>query len=231
MARTGGTTLNGDLACRFERVCGHKGNSYDMARFMARASAQSSYIDTFGKLYHGFHRGRVPFKVLDEIGYEDCDYISNEVGWNWWMRFAKWYLPVELHVPCRDPVDHLMSQCNYKRLKFDCTKPIEPQVRQCEVQFGRFGGGLTSRFNVKCYRYEKQFSEYMEYMSHRLQKRRKQVTYTLPANKKPRSPSDECIFSQEHAGLKQRLEEHLLSRFEYYRFCKRCIGSENDLLS
>lgn len=37
MAKTGGTSLNGILANRFERVCGHKGSSYDAYQSNERA--------------------------------------------------------------------------------------------------------------------------------------------------------------------------------------------------
>ena len=166
------------------------------------------------------------------IGYEDCDYISTERKWSWWNRFEKWYLPIELHIPCRDPVDHLMSQCNMQKLQFDCSQPLEHEVSKCELgwNLNRYGDGRASKFDVKCYRFEQQFTGYLQYMSHRLQKRRKQVNYTFRATNKPRSPAEECIFSPEHADLKGRLEDYLLQRYEYYRFCRRCIGSKDDLL-
>jgi hypothetical protein len=30
--------------------------------------------------------------------------------WRFWGKFEKLEVPMELHVPCRDPIDHLLSQ-------------------------------------------------------------------------------------------------------------------------
>lgn len=76
MAKTAGTTLNGELAARYERVCGHKGYSYDFYRSNNRtraaegASSSSFPADSFSKLKAGFNRGRVPPNVMREIGFE-----------------------------------------------------------------------------------------------------------------------------------------------------------------
>ena len=136
MAKTGGTSLNGLMASRFERVCGIKGYSYDSYRANLRMAA-GKVIDSISLAHPGWHRERVPHEVMDEIGFEDCDFISNEVPWSWWPRFEDWPLPLELHVPCRDPLDHLMSQCNYRRSTFNCVdasrspESLAREVRRC----------------------------------------------------------------------------------------------------
>ena len=30
--------------------------------------------------------------------------------WRFWGKFEEWEVPMELHVPCREPIDHLLSQ-------------------------------------------------------------------------------------------------------------------------
>ena len=76
MAKTAGTTLNGEMAARYERVCGHKGYSYDFYQGNNRTQGEEFAQDSFSKL-HGpdgqgvpYGRGRVPPNLMDEIGYE-----------------------------------------------------------------------------------------------------------------------------------------------------------------
>lgn len=64
-------------------------------------------------------------------------------------------LPVELHVPCRSSVDHLMSQCNYKKIIFDCqAQDITQQIKGCMLPMTRYNKRLEQRipnFLVKCF--------------------------------------------------------------------------------
>ena len=62
---------------------------------------------------------------MHEIGYENCNYISQESVWNFWPKLIKdlnqknknnnnynnnnsTLLTLELHVPCREQLQHLM---------------------------------------------------------------------------------------------------------------------------
>jgi hypothetical protein len=79
--KTGGTTLNGNLSVLYERVCGTRGNSYDALqvneRFRHRSGEVNLHLnDTISRLFPNFNRVRVPLKVREEIGFEDCDWIS-----------------------------------------------------------------------------------------------------------------------------------------------------------
>ncbi|KAL7474643.1 hypothetical protein ACHAW6_000608, partial [Cyclotella cf. meneghiniana] len=124
MAKTGGTSLNAILANKFEHVCGHKGYSYDAYQENERAKNQSGLI----KLPEDqWTRGRVSAKEMRTIGFEDCDYISHEMYWPFWSNTfgdGKFHgMRMELHVPCRNRIDHLMSQCNHhapKKLELAC---------------------------------------------------------------------------------------------------------------
>ena len=113
MAKTGGTSLNGIFANTFERVCGQKGYSYDAFQDNERAKMKVEK----GQHIRSEGRSRVFLPIKQEIGFEDCDYISAETSWSFWRdtfgngRFHG--LKMELHVPCRDRLDHLMSQCNH----------------------------------------------------------------------------------------------------------------------
>jgi len=66
MAKTGGTSLNGELALRFERVCGHKGYSFDYAH--VNDNPKSRKKDLVGRSHNGYSRGRVPAVVMEERG-------------------------------------------------------------------------------------------------------------------------------------------------------------------
>jgi len=159
MAKTAGTTLNGMLALNFERVCGHKGYSFDYYQANKRFNNTNwrkvkDVQHTVNK--HG-NRGWIHGDIMNDIGYEDCDWISHQVPWVWWKRFKNWPTDLELHLPCRDPLDHLMSQCNYKRLQFNCdTTDLKNEIDRCISTIGRFSNKLVDgdtlpNGNVKCY--------------------------------------------------------------------------------
>ena len=130
VAKTGGTTLNGIMANKFTRVCGHKGYSYDAYMDNERWKNKTK-PKTFVSL--PFSRSRVQFKIMQEIGYDDCDYVSLEQGWKIWSTIfpnGNFHgVPVELHVPCRDPLDHFMSQT---RGKFSCNETDQEFYRNID---------------------------------------------------------------------------------------------------
>ena len=60
IAKTAGTTVNGELAMHYERVCGHKGYSYDAFQtneLLKKGSPNILYNNADSKSYN---RGRVP---------------------------------------------------------------------------------------------------------------------------------------------------------------------------
>lgn len=126
MAKTGGSSINGMLALQYERVCGNKGYSFN--------AYQANNKNT---------RGETNQKYMVDWGFEDCDYISVETGYSVWRNWGSFWIPMteyfhslnmtmELHVPCRDPLEHLMSMCNMKRRSFDCeTSDLEHEFSLC----------------------------------------------------------------------------------------------------
>ena len=110
--KTAGSTINGELSSHFERVCGNKGYSYDQYQFNQRKEMNNT--TTHVHKYMRNYEGGAKRVAMSEIGYEDCDYVSMEIGWRKWLDLPAAIMPLELHVPCRTPlVDHLMSQCNH----------------------------------------------------------------------------------------------------------------------
>jgi hypothetical protein len=188
MAKTAGTTLNGEMAARFERVCGHKGYSYDSWQMNYRLNQSRHGVkvgtDSMPKVYNGYNRGRVHPAIMNEIGYEDCDYVSHETGWKFWPNtFQKWSVPIELHIPCRDPISRLMSMCNFKQRKFNCTNSLEVEIKGCLLQMDRFSSKLVTDctdIEAKCFEAQK-IDEYIEYMSSKLQNKRFPAAYFFRA--------------------------------------------------
>ncbi|KAL7578009.1 hypothetical protein ACA910_007624 [Epithemia clementina (nom. ined.)] len=157
--KTASTTINGELAARYERVCGNKGYSYDSYQFNRRVEQQQNRgkrkraltayeaggPDSIRRLYTFFNRGVVPQSVMDEIGYENCDYIALEIPWTGWKErignlsssLSSFHL--ELHVPCREPIPHLLSQCAFQNHNFDCQATnLTHEIGQCLVEPDRF---------------------------------------------------------------------------------------------
>ena len=255
MAKTAGSEINGELANHFERVCGNKGYSYDAfqtnaraEQFLARhpdmnpeelvlADMGDSVTKLGGRLYgwHRQNRGKVPLSFMDEIGYEDCDYIAQEMEADWWKQFSqKWKL--ELHIPCREPLGHLMSQCNgWPQPKtFKCADEddqLRREIDKCAMYLNdRFDNThLQSDPNItlKCF-VPMPPSRYVDYMVKILQRKRIESNYLHRATNSHRNKSNECIWN---AGeeFQQRVKSMLIEKFQYYQFCDECIGSANEL--
>lgn len=131
--KTGGSNLNGLMAAKYDNVCGNKGYSYDAYQFNVRAKRDGitetgKNIDSVSLANKGqtFDRGKPGSGVVEEIGFEDCDYISYETKWSTWPRItndlelAKYNMTLELHVPCREHIEHLLSMGNHIGRRFNC---------------------------------------------------------------------------------------------------------------
>jgi hypothetical protein len=250
LAKTAGTEINGELASHFERVCGNKGWSYDAYQFnkrvkeensgRARINVRSSSKDSVSQIYKKGNRGKVPNAFMDEIGFEDCDYISQEMSWQNWASYVPWQnwtsfkeMPsLELHVPCRDPLAHLMSQCNYRHIRFNCsTDDLPLEINNCLVEPGRrFSRDLEklNNTNMKCFN-PIPIEPYLEYMSGRLQRKRIENTYVHRDTNKKRKKNDECIWKKR--DVKKKVQEIMLKEHDVYGWCNECMGSKDDLLA
>jgi len=240
MAKTAGTSINGIAANKFERVCGHKGYSYDAFHDNDKAAN----IVAKGGTPTPEGRSRVWWTEMDDIGYEDCDWVSNEVNYNWWIqKFGdnKFHqIPFEMHVPCRDPIDHLMSQCNYaensgKFVKQDlaCDAATDEEyfesVRACFVYLGqRYNHDLEKHFDVKCYDFKNQFGGYLDYLSENLEDRRYETEeYVRRETNDPRDKESECIWKR--PDLLEKTRKYLIEHVDYYGFCDKCLGTEDEI--
>eukprot|EP00934_Nitzschia_sp_Nitz4_P006670 Nitzschia sp. Nitz4//scaffold118_size93875//71218//72320//NITZ4_004797-RA/size93875-exonerate_est2genome-gene-0.71-mRNA-1//1//CDS//3329533751//6660//frame0 len=236
IAKTAGSYINSYLAAHYKRVCGDKGNSYDSAALYRRVNdtihshldhyqqpcqnVQCNYgDDIIRRTYqNGYGRARVPFEVMKEVGFEDCDYIALEIHAEDWEDVASTLgneppllgsipdqevpssndpnknVKLELHVPCRDPIDHLLSQCNHGRKAFPCTatsvSELNSLVDDCMFGHRRFDSDLWMNnpvFQLKCFDVSSQLDTYLVHMFGILQPRRHIVEeYISLASNEPR---------------------------------------------
>ncbi|KAL9178468.1 hypothetical protein ACHAXT_003798 [Thalassiosira profunda] len=238
MAKTGGTSLNGLLANKFERVCGHKGYSYDAYADNERAKKEKEAgkrvtTHPFGQEWS---RSRVNPAVMKMTGYENCDYISHEESWSFWKtkfgekRFHG--MAMELHVPCRSPIDHLMSQCNFRHKALRCAGLSDEEffraIDSCMVMLDRFGRDLLNSFTVRCFDFRQQFTKYIDHMAGILQRRRLESTpYIKRETNRPRNKTSECIWGDQ--PMYAKAEAYLISKYDYYKFCDKCMGSADEI--
>lgn len=233
MAKTGGTNLNSRLANKYERVCGNKGWSFDVYQRTVRDKLRKANLTSVRKGgYPVYNRTN-----MRKWGFENCDLVSEELSHGFWLsHFSNWPLPVQIHLPCRDPVEHLMSQCNHKYKKFTCPPSpagrdeVRTAVLHCllERSLERFSVKLTQQFDVKCFDCQRQ-DDYVAYLDANVLVRRKiPVENTHYHSNIPRNRTAECIWQD--ASLQQQVRSFMIDEYEYYRFCNRCIGSSDDLL-
>ena len=243
MAKTAGTEINGVLAQKFEQVCGHKGYSYDAILFNQRAEKDMNGTsgslkqtlktpDLISNTYKGYNRGRVKPNVMDEIGYHDCDWISHEREGKIWHELVTMIeSPLELHTPCREPISHLMSQCNVKKLTFKCMDSnLTEEVNRCMVFLNRFDDalGLHENITLKCFN-PIPIEPYLNYIGHYLQPRRVLGKYIHRETNQPRNKSNECIWNSPESVKQEVLD--IMRKIPYYHFCNMCMGSKEDLLA
>ena len=229
VAKTGGTSLNGVLARKYERICANKGSSYQKYKWESRAR-----IGSYTKMK----------EEMDSVGYEDCDVIMVEKPWEFWKeRFEDWFFPVELHVPCRDPLEQIMSMCNMHKVAFECpsmnlsdkafNKRLMESLGECRMGFSRVAMELqeVTNFDLKCFDFQYEFTKYLDYMDTRLQRKRIETIHTFRNGFAPRNRSHECV--KEDNAFQDRVKRFMIDLFphDYYRFCDLCLGSQYDLFA
>ena len=237
MMKTAGTEINGLLASRFERVCGHKGYSYDAYQFNKREEIKGGHHterentgDLVNKQMRNFNRGRVPLHIMHEIGFEDCDYISLETGWDEWSKIQKAVgASIELHIPCREPIDHLMSMCSMLNRAFNCKGNMKLEIRKCMLELNRFNDVLARnvKLDLKCFN-PIPIDPYIEYMGDRLQGKRKEGLYIHRDTNRLRNKDKECIWRM--PDIERKVRDILVNDYGFFRFCDVCLGTEKELM-
>ena len=244
MAKTAGTEINGMLANHFERVCGNKGYSYDAFLTNERqkevfeetghANSGADLHDAVSRTGPNRNRAKVPTDWMEEIGFDDCDYVALESHRQTkiWHSIAE-KTQLELHVPCREPLNHLMSELNFVHKTMDCqaenTTEHILELLGTVRSFDRLGPSLGTNPNItmKCFDpIPPQL--YVDYMGNILQRKRVESKYFEIATNRPRDKEHECIWKQPQE-FKDQVHQILLDSFYYYSFCNACVGSENEI--
>ena len=150
----------------------------------------------------------------------------------WSLRFSDWPFPVELHVPCRDPVDHFMSMCNLiNEGKFTCPRDeskLRDEMKACGVNNGRFDLSMAEQFSTKCFN-ALEHEAYIDLMRSKLRERRWKVKYPLEKRSR-RLKERECIWEEANADVLERVSQILHEENHLVKFCDRCMGTNDDLL-
>jgi len=247
MQKTGGTTINGFLATHYERVCGNKGYSYSYhsnnKRQRRNQKKVTNRILTRTESVH--NHGHFLQHSMKMIGFHNCDYIANEVGATFWNEsLGDLHRRLELHVPCRDPVDLFLSMCNYRKVKFTCkhnfsfkeevNKWAMREVERCKPNRLRFNLKQLTQPNIdlKCFQSPSRLGDYFDYMGERLQKKEVSDEYIHRDSNVARNKTEECLWNQGEE-YKQKVLDYFMKQggyLEYFQFCKECLKSDNDLL-
>lgn len=170
---------------------------------------------------------------MDEIGYESCDWISNEIAWDWWKQFEKWYTPMELHIPCRSPLDHLMSALNHVNKGFRCDDTWKEQVDWILTNWPgkyRFSMKLLAipNIHVKCIKYENLINgQYFESMLSKLNHRPITRTITKYKTNKVRHGEKECIWR--NITLGHKIHNYMIAHSDYYKWCDMCLSNTHSI--
>jgi len=178
---------------------------------------------------------------LSNIEFDDCDYVAIELPSKLLKKESKLWKenlhglggPVELHIPCRSPIDLLMSMCAYKKKEFLCDVPdreLNIQIHDCMSLLNKFSMDFSSDFTTKCFRSTARMDDYIEHMGKTLQKKRVQGVYfdRIPALW-PHNKNTECIREKANENIKKKVRR-MMTNYSYVKYCIECIGSENDLL-
>mmetsp|Transcript_23330 Transcript_23330/g.64729 ORF Transcript_23330/g.64729 Transcript_23330/m.64729 type:complete len:323 (+) Transcript_23330:255-1223(+) len=252
MTKTGGSNINGLLAAKYDNVCGNKGNSYNAYKVNEKRMKKET----------DYRKGRqgIPFsKYRKEVGFENCDYISIETKWDDWkkhivdaLEFENRNMKLELHVPCRDPVDHLLSLCNHRGKTFQCPdindeEAIAHEIKNCLwIHHGTLGEKPKQRLvrrarydpklkthsehlDVKCFQ-NFPIENYVNYVGQFLRPRRIEAPFVDRKTNKDREKEKECLLAQDEnyrATVKRLVLD--LEFMGYYKFCEECIGSSDEL--
>lgn len=170
-----------------------------------------------------------------------CDYVSSEGKATFWTD-VNWNRPMELHVPCKDEINLLMSNCYYRRgdSGFDCSpektteNALTSQIRHCFA-----ANRITNRFNeklvedaesnnitLKCFDNNITFDTYQDYMDERLPHRGIMAEMKM-CRPRLRNKETECIWKD--PSLIKRVIKILRKKYYYFDYCNRCLGSSDDI--
>jgi hypothetical protein len=221
IAKTAGSTINRKFSLFFDNVCGNKGYSYDAIQVHDRQSRRARGDAISEKRKHGSKT-----RLMDEIGYEHCDWISHEISWQFWRKFSSWPAKVQIHLPCRDPVDHIMSVLNHQKTTFQCDRTWKRQIDSAmRLYSNRFSKQMLKidNLDLKCVRFHHLIDgTYFKFMQSKLRERRvkRPITGLYYHTNRKRNKKAECVWNDKK--LLQNMTVYMISKSDYYHFCSSC---------
>ena len=239
IARTAGSSMLDQLAGKYERVCSNKANSVE---FFANRSGDEQNWCQYNQSVHRY-------QFLDLVEQDQCDFVSSEFKANFWIKQKQtnWNdMRVELHVPCKAPVDLLMANCAYRdreRKGFDCEMDWESIVERIHECFkphhisNRFTQELidftadpANNITMRCFDNGESFGKYMNYLDERLRHRSMPIQHIHQCSFSDRDRDRECIWKDEYTALREKVDQYLEENFLIISYCNHCMNTEDDLL-
>jgi len=237
LAKTAGSALNRYLARRYHGVCGHKGYSFTQPWLDVKDNRTDPkfYRPKIGKTKKYGRDVVHPNRMMD-WGLFNCALLSPEASMDQLEQQVResflTSVPKVALVPCREPVDHFLSECNMKHLNVTQLfqeGSCEKSASKCYIAHNRFNFSRLHIFEkVVLFKYDS-FDAVANFLDEYLPIRAVQLENEGKVLRTNRLRQRE---SERLPGIcsKARLEAHLRSEWEYYDFCDKLLGHELQVL-
>jgi len=223
IAKTAGSTVNRVVARRYYGVCGHKGYSFSQ-------NLEDTLRNTTDARFQGFGLDRVHPSRMNSWGFHNCALISDERAADTFMKMVRLDTFQNVTktgiIPCREPVDHLLSQCNMRHTNITnlvSSKSSCPEIiSNCSLAWDRYDDSLLNVFDrIILFRYD-DFGPLIARLDRTMPRRVIELaqTYNYMTNR-PRNTAYEKL------GMScpiSTMREHLMRSWSYYRLCDNVLG-------
>ncbi|CAL6390605.1 unnamed protein product [Bathycoccus prasinos] len=226
IAKTAGSTMNKRLARRYYGVCGNKYTSCIEPLEHTSDDRAPEFGDSLHKDWS--------FDSMTKKGFHDCTLVSHERDWDAWVKQV---LPdhkfhanatMVMLLPCRDPLEHFFSQCNYNM--HNATK-IFANVTSCEEGMNNCGLVAQNRFDINMIQsWDKvvlfkhsAFDSVFSLLDNHIPLRKFLLESKFdPSTNAERKPENEKLSKM---CSKEKLVEALRKKWSYYSFCDKLRGN------
>lgn len=223
LAKTAGSTLNRAIARRYYGVCGIKGYSFSqILNDAVRAMDDPKFP--------GYGLDRVHPSRMSDWGFHNCALISHEIDHRSMSELAQsdFFEGVSktLIIPCREPVDHFLSQCNHINSNFTAlaSKNCTVAISSCALGWERYNDDMLDSFDsVLLFKYD-QFDELFDRLDGSLPKR----VVPLKDTQYYRTNKDRVRINEQMSEncSWEALKEGLTHSWSYYKLCDKHLGKQ-----
>jgi len=223
LAKTAGSTVNRVVARRYYGVCGHKGYSFPQ-------NLEDTVRERTDARFKGFGLDRVHPTRMKSWGFHNCAFISHERGADAFTELVRLDTFQNVTktgiIPCRKPVDHLLSQCNMRGINVtnlvSNNSSCPEIISSCSLAWDRYNDSLLDVFDrIILFRYD-DFDPLIARLDRTMPRRVIALADThYYRSNRPRNTQNEnfgmsCPIST--------LREHLMRSWSYYRLCDNLLG-------